>query len=182
MFGLRLITRPQSLIRAFFGLGPDQFSLQDVIAPTFDVDMLMRSNQDTQVISGESAAIGAGAFGEVQITPPSAGTWLLHAVGLTSAGPATSGTFRMTVGIDLNSGIWPGGARIAVADKYDALPRPPSGSVRLGWWFRTPITLIRLPVGTTDLVIGGLFNEAASVGNATVTVAALLRPVQSVGS
>jgi hypothetical protein len=177
---MRLITRPQNLIRAFFGLGPDQFRLEETIVPVVDVEAFMRSNQDSQIITGVSAAIVPGARGSVEVSMPSTGSWLLHHVTVESTGPATTGNFRMMSVVNLKTAFWAIATNLAVFDKFDSLPRIAGSAVHLGRFFDKPVVMYRNAAGVSDSIFAELFNEAASVGNATITVYAMVRPLESI--
>jgi len=175
----RLITRPQSLLRSFFGLGPDQFSLLDTIIPTLDVDVLMRSVADCQVLLATSAPIAPGARGNATVSMPAQGTWLVHAVSLDSSGPATSGNIRMGAAVQFDTDIWAVGGIFSLFDKFDSLPKMGVDLNVIGKWFDRPLILHRDRPGNADAVIGILFNEAASVGNATVRCHVLARQLEA---
>ena len=76
----RLISRPQGLLRSWFGLGPSQFTAADMILPTYDVDALMRGPQDTIIRTGSALNVVPGTVGIAIITLPARGNYLLDAV------------------------------------------------------------------------------------------------------
>jgi len=178
---VRGFTRPQNLLRAFFGLGPEQFSLEDVIFPTIDVDHLMRSSSDTTILQNATAATAPGASANVSLALPADGAWLIHAVSVQSAGPATSGSFRMSANFGLDEDNWDvvGGANIGIFDNFDLWARVGGVVVSKAKWFDKPPVLYSRG-GDSDLINGHILNDAASVGNAVLTLMVMARQLERV--
>lgn len=176
----RLITRAQNLLRAFWGLGPAQFSLDDVVHPTLDIDFLMRSPQDCQVVGAVANGVIPGGNSGIVLNPPSAGSWLLHAWSANTPGPATSGSVRVSPYIHLEGGTWGAVADIGI-EPYDiVMPRVGAAITRRGRFLDRPIVLYRSRTGLVDQLVIEVFNDGASVGNANFTGYALYRPLESV--
>lgn len=176
----RIFTRPQSVLRGFFGLGPAQVESVDLVHPTLDVEHLLRSNEDVQVVSTVSAVIAPGTSGATQFNVPAEGPWLIHGVSISTSGPATSGSFRMDAHFVLNSWV-PG-----LQTFFGVFPAEPVLTLKFtadrtckGKWFDKPVILYAIGVNI-DGVRGVLFNDAASVGNATLQLTVLARQLENV--
>jgi len=176
----RSLSRAQGLLRGFFGLGPAQFTMTDNIVPVMDTDFLSRSNQDSQLLVLSSGSVAPGTVGSISITPPTPGTWLLHALSLDSLGPATSGNWRFSAWIAHSAAAWGLAANVALFDQYPQIPRAGVGSrVAFGRYWSKSIVFHRVSIGVSDTLEATVFNEAASVGNLIVTMSALVRQVDS---
>jgi len=154
--------------------------MTDNIVPTLDTDFLFRSNQDSQLLVLSSGAVTPGTVGSISITPPSPGTWLLHAISFDSLGPATSGSWRFSAWLQLSAGAWGAAANLGLFDNNVQIPRAGIGSrVAFGKQWDKSLVFHRVAIGVSDTIEGSVFNEAASVGNLTVTMSALVRQVDS---
>jgi hypothetical protein len=175
----RQLSRAQGLLRGFFGLGPAQFSMTDNIVPVLDTDFLQRSNQDCQLLVLSSGAVTPGNAGSISITPPSPGTWLLHALSIDSLGPATSGNWRFCAWIAHSAAAWGLASNVGLFDQYPSIPRAGNGRNVFGRYWNKSIVFHRVGIGVSDTLEATVFNEAGSVGNLTVTMSALVRQVDS---
>lgn len=176
----RLITRAQALLRAFWGLGPAQFSLDDVVHPTLDIDFLLRSPQDCQIVTNVANGVAPGGNSAIVLNPPSAGSWLLHAWSANTTGPVTSGSVRISPYIHLEGGTWGIAADIGI-EPYDILmPRIGAATTRRGRFLDRPIVLYRSRSGLVDQLVIEVQNDGASVGNVNFTGYALYRPLETV--
>jgi hypothetical protein len=179
----RLFTRAQSLLRSFFGLGPSQFSLSDTIVPTIDVDMLMRSSLDLQLTTATSAAIAPGSITTTGLPLPiGSGMFQLMHLSLDTQGPATSGTFRMGANSQHNQAIWGINASMSLIDTeilYTKIGVPAATQRRSARFDKPPIFNQRAAGGSDTLLFSGI-NDAASVGNMTVTATAMWRIAEPV--
>jgi len=176
---MRGFTRPQNLLRSFFGLGPGQLALEDLILPTLDVQNLSISYQEQQIVTATSAAIAPGAAGTIILSMPRDGYWLLDHLTIQTSGPATSGVvIIMSLALILTrSGV---AVSFGLFDGERTLTRGFGSAINLGIRFSPAVVLFDLPAVAPDQVAAIMQNPAASVGNATITISALVRQLELV--
>jgi hypothetical protein len=177
----RLVTRAQGILRSFWGLGPAQFTVEDNIAPVFDVDQLMRGPQDATILFQSLAAVAPGAQGLINHTMPTAGNWQLLAFAWDTTGPATSGTFHVSVYAQLSGNLWARSGNFALYDTSLAISRPvPASIARGGRFLDKPVLLVRDRGANSDVVSFDFTNDAGAVGNMTLNSYLLLRQSEPV--
>lgn len=176
----RLITRAQSVLRGFFGMGPSQFSMSDLISAQVNADMLMRGPNDCVILTGSIVGQGPGGSSQSSFALPTAGNWLVHAVSFTSTGPATSGNWRANIWLALNAANWSGvSASFGIFDHLDTVVKA-AAPFSIGKWFDTPLHMAFPKTGVADAFGISVSNEAGAVGNLSVTFNALVRPCETV--
>lgn len=175
----RTFTRPQNALRSFFGLGPAQFTSLDTALPVIEVGNLAQSHQEQNILTNVSAAVAPGAAASVTISLPRNGFWLLDWIGLTTTGPATSGS----VVVDLFAVLQRSGisAEMGLLDGERTITKKGAVICHLGVLFRPALVLVQSP-SVADVVGAVVFNAAASVGNATVTVLGAFRALEIASS
>jgi len=173
----RPYAKPQQSLRGFFGLGPDQFESIDGISPTLDVDFLQRSQQDVTTVFGSTAAAAPGAQQLVSLSPPSDGVFLLDSVHMRSLGPATSGNFRMYAYVSRNVNLWAIASDIGLQENVATHARVPSFALRVGFFLKTPLILVRRSAAVSDNLVAVVSNEGGSVGNVQADVSWQLRQI-----
>lgn len=178
MATVRKFQRPQGLVRGFFGLGPDQFDSTDTVQPTLDVDFLCRAPADTIFLTATVGATAPGAGANQAISLPVDGLFVLDSVHLESTGPATSGSWRMQASASRISQNWGATQTIGLFDNATVFTRAAGIALRIGFFLPTPLILIRQSAAISDGVIATLFNDTASVGNATCVLVACLRQIE----
>jgi hypothetical protein len=177
----RQFQKGQSFLRGFFGLGPSQFSSVDGIIPTIDIDFLLRSNQDCEIVTNSFSPVVPGAANTINISCPRAGAWLLHGFGIATSGPATSGFCRAFASLTYNTPQWATAGAFGLLDTGVIIPRNSGGvAIYVGRMLDRPVVMHRFGA-TTDQVTLQLHNDSTSVGNATFTVYCIFRPVEAVG-
>lgn len=176
MASLRPFQRVQSLLRGFFGLGPDQFDLLDTILPVIDVDLLLQPTSEVILVQGNVAALVPGTGATITLSPPSAGTWLLDSWGLDSSGPATSGAFTYWGYRSFNTVVHGGqNANLGFLPSSQVVNKLGVMTQVLGQPLAKPLLLSRLANGVSDSISFGIFNGAASVGNMSANAYIALR-------
>jgi hypothetical protein len=141
----------------------------DTLLPVIDVDLLLQPVSEVVLVQGNVAGLVPGAGGTIQLTPPSAGVWLLDSWGIDSAGPATSGSFQFWAYRTLSTTVHGGqNANLGFTPAPQTVTKASVLTQVLGQPLAKPLLLHRLSGGQTDLVQIGVFNAAASVGNLSV--------------
>jgi len=176
----RNFSRAQAALRGFFGLGPEQFTVDRNIYPGIDVEFLLRGYQDSQLITQISGAVVPGDSGQVNMLVPSAGTWLCHAWGIWSLGPATSGSFQPSCRASLSFSQW-GASGLLGLNHPVQLNRPGAAvGTSVGAFLDVPLMLHRSAAGIADGLEFSVLNNNGSVGNLTFTASALFRRIEAV--
>lgn len=176
----RLITRSQAILRAYWGLGPDQFNLVDTLIPTIDSDHFLRGPEDTLILSGTVGGVAPGAGSTVSLNlPAAAASYFLDAVSWNSTGPATSGNWRAQPRITRTGNIWGVAADIALTERCDLIPKLAGLSTYFSFFPAKPILLLSNGLNTDGIGVT-FFNDAGSVGNMSLVAYAVLRPMEAI--
>lgn len=176
----RVFTRPQNVLRSFFGLGPSQIGLLDTILPTIDVDNYAVSFQEQQLLTVTGAVVAPGASQNLQLTLPRTGYWLIDHVGVSSTGPVTSGSIaNLTLGILYQRGNVT--AFLGLLDGERTLTKVGAFQEMLGVRLRPALVLFFLPnalgqIG--DQIVASFNAPGANVGNVQLTITALARQLE----
>lgn len=176
---LRQFQRAQLALRAFFGMGPSQFDSMDLMIPTLDLNWLLASRDELQIVvdSTTIAAVAPGAFATASLLPPGPGVWTLEAWGVDTSGPATSGSSLITAAVQLVTGQWNGvGAWLPLLQNDVSLAKAGVMTKRIGERLTAPIFVYRQnnPISNDSLQIT-VQNASGSVGNLAATAMGLFR-------
>lgn len=165
----RIFQRSQRALRAFYGLGPNQMGASDTILPVLDLDWLLRTSDDVELVNVQIVAVTPNQAARAAWTPARDGYYAVHFVGLTTQGPATSGTYRIQAYAELIQAT--ATFQFPLFDTLSGVvqSRPAQGFARFGSFFPTPFVITVKGVNA-ETVVGEIFNEAASVGNATLSL------------
>jgi len=171
----RALTRAQNTLRSFFGLGVEQISVLDLIIPTIDIGHLLASYQEQQIITAITGAVIPGAAEAIALPPPRNGIWLVDWIGFETPGPTTSGSGTFTCAVQtVRAGIT---EQFSIFDSQPRLTRMAGGTFYCGRKFDPPALLWRTPTFSDEILLT-VFNEAASVGNMTTQLTALVRQLE----
>lgn len=172
---MRGFTRPQNVLRSYFGLGPAQIRAEDEIALTLDVAHLATSYQEQESITTTSGAIAPGATTVLSQSLPRRGYWLIDHVSFSSAGPVTSGFLRLAACFELDRA---GNTReFGLFDGERILTRQGGQNVNFGIRYVPPVVLFETPE-ITDRIRCQMTNDSSSVGTAAVTIIVLCRQIE----
>jgi hypothetical protein len=168
-------SRPQNVLRSFFGLGPQQLGFNGQASPVVDITHLLPSTQDQEQFSAVSAVTAPGAAGTAVLNLPRVGYWLIDWVHLESGGPATSGSIDAWPYFTMNRG---GLVNIMGISDHVIVWTKSASTFRLGWRFEKPVVLVFPRTGVADSIQCNFANIAGSVGNASMNISALARQLE----
>lgn len=175
--GERTFTRPQNVVRSFFGMGPAQLGALDTIVPVIDVDNYAQSFQEQQIIQQSGAALAPGASQLINLALPRPGYWLIDQACIFTTGPAASGSIIVTLGVTLNRA----GTQVqfGLLDGERTMTKAGVVTTMLGVRFRPALVLFQIPgAAFNDVLTASVLNAAGSVGNVVVAIAALTRQLE----